>query len=243
MVKNVLITGVSGMYGRAFARYFLEWDYHVIGVDRRPQEDSYINSYAYHYRHIQQDIRFWRQQEYPQADIVFNNAAVGDGATDDEVIQTNLTSAIRISKHYAAFGAETIVNVCSDHAFYDSRGHDTYAAGKRGLVHFTQIASRQWPDTRWQALCPGNTHNPNNPIVENEHLPPWFFVDVGRVLQDCLRGIERRKVIVISGTHAKLVCAVHRHFGGKTFLRAYNATRAYFQTFPQDVSPRRKDVK
>ena len=156
---KILITGTSQGIGKAIAEYFLSRSHTVIGIDRQSASIA-DNSYV----HYQCNIRDWDSlPDIDDVDILINNA----GTQNEEDIDTNLKSLIRITEKYGVRkGIRSILNIGS------ASGHTgaefpEYCASKGGVIAYTKnVALRV---SQFGATCnsldPGGVLTPLNDCV------------------------------------------------------------------------------
>ena len=87
---KILITGSSKGIGLAVAKFFIEKNYEVIGIDKLPSSISDIR-----YTHYQVDVR--NKEALPSLkgiNYIFNNA----GVQNEDDIEVNLVGAINIAE-------------------------------------------------------------------------------------------------------------------------------------------------
>lgn len=159
---KILITGTSQGIGKAIAEYFLSRSHTVIGIDRQSASIA-DNSYV----HYQCNIRDWDSlPDIDDVDILINNA----GTQNEEDIDTNLKSLIRITEKYGVRkGIRSILNIGS------ASGHTgaefpEYCASKGGVIAYTKnVALRV---SQFGATCnsldPGGVLTPLNDCVVND---------------------------------------------------------------------------
>jgi uncharacterized protein len=102
-------------------------------------------------------------------------------------------------------GAGYLVNVSSVSGFSLSAGGASYCATKTWMNSFTEglavdlVAARS--AVRVQALCPGFTLTEFHDVLgmNRGHIPSFLWMQPREVVEESLRGLERRKVIVIPG--------------------------------------------
>ena len=166
---KILITGTSQGIGKAIAEYFLSRSHTVIGIDRQSASIA-DNSYVHH----QRNIRDWDSlPDIDDVDILINNA----GTQNEEDIDTNLKSLIRITEKYGVRkGIRSILNIGS------ASGHTgaefpEYCASKGGVIAYTKnVALRV---SQFGATCnsldPGGVLTPLNDCVVND---PQFWNEI-----------------------------------------------------------------
>jgi short-subunit dehydrogenase len=106
-----------------------------------------------------------------------------------------------------------VINVSSVAAFGSSPQNVSYHATKAWMNAFTQglateLAGRSSPVTV-QALCPGFTLSEFHDVLgmERATLPSWLWMTADFVVEQSLRGFDRRKLIVVPGWRYKAVVA------------------------------------
>lgn len=106
-----------------------------------------------------------------------------------------------------------VINVSSVAAFGASPQNVSYCATKTWMNMFTEglaleLAAQDSPVTV-QALCPGYTLSEFHDVVkvDRSRIPSSWWMTADSVVEESLRGFERRKAIVIPGWRYKLVVA------------------------------------
>ena len=177
--KYMLITGAAGGIGRATVNLFAERDWRVIGVDRQPFGDGFLEGGQF----IQADISEPSQLEaiFEQAkgftdtlDALINNAALQitkpliETTVEewDAVMSSNLRSVFLGAKLayplLKARGGGAIVNVSSVHAVATSKNIAAYAASKGGMLALTRAMAIEFApeNVRVNAILPGAVDTP-----------------------------------------------------------------------------------
>ncbi len=172
MRRVALITGVSGGIGTAAARAFYQSDWHVIGIDRRENNEL---PWVSHF--IKADLS---ESETPQhiakeiltnegrIDALINNAAIQvcKSLLETSLEEWEMTMSSNVRAAYLLVKSTypllkksrgAIVNICSVHAFATSIGIAAYATSKGALLALTRaIALELAADgIRANAILPG----------------------------------------------------------------------------------------
>jgi NAD(P)-dependent dehydrogenase (short-subunit alcohol dehydrogenase family) len=177
--KWVLVSGAAGGIGSATVKVFKEHGWNVVAVDRKPFNETELESVKY----VQADISnpdelefiYKKTREYTtKLDVVVNNAGIQvakpivDTSVEewDMVMASNLRSVFLGAKlaHplLRAAGGGAIVNMSSVHAVATSANIAAYAASKGGLLALTRAMAIEFaPDNiRVNAVLPGAVDTP-----------------------------------------------------------------------------------
>jgi short-subunit dehydrogenase len=153
-------------------------------------------------------------------DLLVNNAGFGhpgaflDVPVDEELrmLKVHCEAVLRLT--LAALpgmkvrGHGAVVNVSSAAAFF-TRG--TYGASKAWVLSFSRAVAAEvcHPRVRVMALCPGfvrtEFHSRAGIDVGNRRGP--FWLEAGRVVEDCLTDLARGKVVSVPSPQYKAVVA------------------------------------
>lgn len=102
-------------------------------------------------------------------------------------------------------GAGAVINVASVAAFARSSFNTSYCATKSWMTVFTEGLHLELREMRSavqvQALCPGFTNSEFHDVlgVDRKGIASWLWMKAEDVVEESLRGIERRKWLVIPG--------------------------------------------
>ena len=110
-----------------------------------------------------------------------------------------------------------IINVSSVAAFSQSEGNVSYCATKAWMNSFTEGLDLELrgagSSIRVQALCPGFTvtefHNTMG--MDRNLIPRFLWMPPDSIVDASLRGLDRRRVIVVPGWKYKLAAGLLRH--------------------------------
>lgn len=153
------------------------------------------------------------QKRELQIDMLVNNAGFGsmgdfarlDLAHEIEIIDLNVKSLVELTHRFLVPMREqrqgTIINVASTAAFQAVPFMATYAATKAFVLSFSEaIAEENRPHgIHVMALCPGVTDT-NFFAASNIERPPMRTVQTPEEVVDAaLRGLPRKKSVVVSG--------------------------------------------
>jgi short-subunit dehydrogenase len=130
------------------------------------------------------------------------------------VVATTVLTHAALSNLFPRGAAGTgVINVSSVAAFGSSPQNVSYHATKAWMNAFTEglateLAGRGSPVTM-QALCPGFTLSEFHDVLgmERRTIPSSLWMTADFVVEESLRGFDRRKLIVIPGWRYKLLVA------------------------------------
>ena len=164
---NVLITGTSSGIGNATAIKFLNNGYTVLGIDRLSMPSN-LTKYD-NYIHYTFDI----SKKLPDIEVPINILINNAGTQQEDDIEVNLVSAIKVAEKYAVTPSiKSVLNVCSTSA-HNGAEFPEYCASKGGLLAYTKhLAMRiaQYGAT-CNSISPGGIITPmNEHILKDEKL-------------------------------------------------------------------------
>ncbi len=226
-MNTTLITGASSGIGAAFARKLAARGRNVLLVAR--SEDKLIalcnelgrlTSIRAQYLVLDleqpdaalQLLEETKKREF-EVDMLINNAGFGsmgdftklDLNRELEMIQLNIRALVDLTHHFLLPMRErkhgTIINVASTAGFQGVPYMATYAATKAFVLSFSEAL---WDENRQygvhvMALCPGVTET-NFFEAAGIGRPPMRTVQTAEeVVETALRGLQRKKSVVISG--------------------------------------------
>jgi len=237
-MNTTLITGASSGIGAAFARKLAKRGRNVLLVAR--SEDKLIalcneicRASGIRAQYVVMDLTEadapYRLLEETQKreltiDMLINNAGFGsmgdfeklDRARELEMVNLNVKSLVELTHRFLEPMRErrqgTIINVASTAAFQAVPFMATYAATKAFVLSFSQAL---WEENRPHgihvlALCPGVTDT-NFFAASKIGRPPMRTVQTAEEVVDAaLRGLARRKSVVITGWANWLTVEVQR---------------------------------
>jgi hypothetical protein len=110
-----------------------------------------------------------------------------------------------------------VINVSSVAAFAHSAGNVSYCSTKAWMNSFSEgldieLRSVGSP-VQVQALCPGFTVTEFHDTlgIDRKLIPGWLWMKADDVVEESLRALGKRKVIVIPGCRYKATVAIMRH--------------------------------
>ena|SRR5687767_4154016 len=226
-MNATLITGASSGIGAAFARKLAKRGRNVLLVAR--SEDKLIalcnelgRVSGIRAQYVVMDLteddapaRFLEETQKRELliDMLINNAGFGsmgdfgrlDLDRELEIVDLNIKSLVALTQRFLGPMRErrqgTIVNVASTAGFQAVPFMATYAASKAFVLSFSEAL---WEENRphgihVMALCPGVTDT-NFFAASRIDRPPMRTVQTAEEVVDAaLRGLARRKSVVISG--------------------------------------------
>lgn len=206
MKKTVMITGVAGGIGRATAKVFADVGWHVVGIDRKEEQDlpgveDFINADISKPEELE---RIFRKVENTVGHLhaLVNNAAVQickplmDTSPEewDTVMMNNLRSvflAVKLAYPLLKENDGAIINVSSVHAVATSCNIAAYAASKGALLAFTRALALEFGSegVRVNAVLPGTVDTKMlRDGLEREHV-------AGDEIEDLVRGLGEKHVM------------------------------------------------
>ena len=166
-----------------------------------------------------------RIREAADLGLLVNNAGFGtlgyffdcDAHSQEQMHRLHVLGTMRLS-HAAltnlvprALAGTGIINVSSVAAYGASPQNVSYCATKTWMNRFTEglaveLAAKSSPVVV-QALCPGFTLTEFHDTVgiERSTIPAWLWMTADFVVEESLRGFERRKLFVVPGWRYKLI--------------------------------------
>lgn len=165
----VVITGTSEGIGRATAKYFLDKDFEVHGLDiqKAPKLEPWLKRNYHH--HICDVSKKDELPDIPNVDILVNNAGVQEGSIRD--IEVNLIGLINCTEKYGIQPAiQSIMNVASVSA-HNGAEYPEYCASKGGMLAYTVNTAKRI--AQYGATCnsisPGGVYTDmNKTVIEDE---------------------------------------------------------------------------
>jgi uncharacterized protein len=171
-------------------------------------------------------------------DVLVNNAGFGLGKDfmhstledEEQLMRVLMRAPMRITKAAlpGMVGRNTgvVITVSSVAAYLN---YSTYGAAKRWALRFSETLSRQLTGTgvRAIALCPGLVHTEfhQRGKVEVGRTPQWLWLDVGRVVDECLRDLQRGKLVCIPSRRYKVLISLGRLMPPALVVAIRNVTR------------------
>ena len=156
-------------------------------------------------------------------DLLVNNAGFGtkgtfhttDYARQVEMHKLHVMAPLRLSRAVLPAmierGVGAIINVASVAGFFRSSGSVSYCATKGWMIDFSE-GLRVELDTigspvNVQALCPGFTYTEFHDIMgsDRNRIPKQLWMPAEFVVEESLKALSKRKLIVIPGWRYKLV--------------------------------------
>lgn len=233
--KLAVVTGASSGLGEVFARKLASRGYRLLLAARRedrlkalaaslgPENETVAVDLAKK-DDIEQLAR--RLEAAADLDLLVNNAGFGtkglfwetDFERQVQMHQLHVMATLRLTR--AALGrfvkqdVGAIINVASVAGFFRSRGNVSYCATKGWMLDFTEGLHLELKLARSavqvQALCPGFTYTEFHDTmgVSRRSIPKSMWMPAEFVVEESLRGLQRRKLFVIPGWRYKLLVAL-----------------------------------
>lgn len=233
-----LITGASSGIGEMFARRLAARGYDLILVARRGDRLRLLaSSLVAQTEIIEADLTLESGlqaveraiQDCPRLELLINNAGFGtlkrfwvaDLDGQEQMHRLHVMATVRLT-HSALRGMTerntgAVVNVSSVAAFGQSEGNVSYCATKAWMNAFTLGLDMELrgagSKVLVQALCPGFTYSEFHDTlgVDRKNIPGFLWLSADEVVTASLRGLERRKVIVVTGTIYRIFVAIAQH--------------------------------
>ncbi len=162
----------------------------------------------------------------PQLALLVNNAGFGTrgyfhaGALGEQERMHRLHVMATVRLTHAALnamiprGEGAVINVASVAAFARSSYNTSYCATKSWMTVFTEglhLELREMGSgVQVQALCPGFTYSEFHDVlgVDRKGIASWLWMKAEDVVEESLRGLDRRKWLVIPGLVYRVFAAV-----------------------------------
>src|SRR5579871_3331450 len=155
--------------------------------------------------------------------LLVNNAGFGshgyffqaDVAIQERMHRLHVLATVRLSHaalaNMVARGDGALINVASVAGFGQALQNVSYCSTKAWMINFTQglaieleaAASR----VQAQALCPGFTLSEFHDVLgmDRTAIPSSFWMPADFVVEESLKGLDKRKVVVVPGWRYKLI--------------------------------------
>lgn len=162
--------------------------------------------------------------------LLINNAGFGtigmfaesDFQKQLDMNRVHITATFRLCRavlpNMIANRQGAIVNVSSISAFLTGPGSVTYSATKAYLNSFSASLDAEVREhgLQVQALCPGFTRTEFHEVGDFEgfdrsEIPDWLWLSADRVVDESLRGLKKRQVVVIPGFRYRLIVRLLRN--------------------------------
>lgn len=235
--KTALITGASSGIGETFARKLATRGYDLVLVARREERLQKIAGDLAGATAIAADLATPEGigkienaiSKTEPLELLVNNAGFGtmgrfwaaDLAGQERMLDVHIRATMRLT-HFAlrgmvARGHGAVINVSSVAAFGQSAGNVSYCASKAWINSFSEGLDLELREmnspVQVQALCPGFTVTEFHDTLglDRKLIPGWMWMTADAVVEASLRGLERRKVIVVPGRGYKAATVVMTH--------------------------------
>ena len=239
-MNTTLITGASSGIGAAFARKFAALGRNVFLVARSEEKliticnelgrMSGIRAQYFALDLTQPDApaRLFEETKKRglEIDTLVNNAGFGsmgyfdklDLARELEMIQLNVAPVVDLTYRFLLAMRErkqgTIINVASTAGFQPVPFMATYAATKAFVLSFSEAL---WEENRHfgvhvMALCPGVTETNFFEAAKMDRPPMRGSQTPEEVVETAIRGLKRKKSVIISGWVNRLTVFAERFF-------------------------------
>jgi short-subunit dehydrogenase len=256
-MNTTLITGASSGIGAAFARKFAALGRNVFLVARSEEKLITICNelgrmsgiraqyFALDLTEPDAPSRLFEETRKRglEIDMLVNNAGFGsmgyfeklDLARELEMIQLNATALVDLTYRFLlpmrARKQGTIINVASTAGFQPVPFMATYAATKAFVLTFSGALSEENRPfgIHVMALCPGVTETNFFEAAKMDRPPMRGSQTPEEVVETAIRGLKRKKSVIISGWPNRLTVFAERLFPRSVVLRiAGKALRGRF---------------
>ena len=257
-MNTTLITGASSGIGAAFARKFAALGRNVFLVARSEEKliticnelgrMSGIRAQYFALDLTQPDApaRLFEETKKRglEIDMLVNNAGFGsmgyfdklDPAREVEMIQLNVTALVDLTYRFLlpmrVRKQGTIINVASTAGFQPVPFMTTYAATKAFVLSFSEALGEENRHfgVHVMALCPGVTETNFFEASKMERPPMRGSQTPEEVVETAIRGLKRKKSVIISGWPNRLTVFAERFFPRSVVLKiAGKALRGRFE--------------
>ena len=241
-MTTALVTGASSGIGAGFADRFAQLGYRLVLVARDTRRLEERATRLQDQWHVNVDVltadlgtepgcaavETRLTDERRPIDVLVNNAGFSLGVDfvrsdvddEDRMLQVLVRAPMRLTKA-ALPGMLTrdrgaIVTVSSVAGLIP---YNTYGAAKAWAVTFSQALSLQLANTgvRALALCPGlvrtEFHERNG--IDVSTVPRFMWLDVERVVDECLRDLARGKAVSIPSRRYRTLVEIGRRLPGQ----------------------------
>jgi len=246
-MNTTLITGASSGIGAAFARKFAALGRNVLLVARSEEKLITICNelgrmsgiraqyFAIDLTEPNGPARLFEETKKRglEIDTLVNNAGFGamgyfdklDLARELEMIQLNVTALVDLTNRFLLPMRDrkqgTIINVGSTAGFQPVPFMATYAATKAFVLTFSEALSEENRPfgVHVMALCPGVTETNFFEAAKMDRPPMRLSQTPEEVVETAIRGLRRRKSVIISGWPNRLTVFAERFFPRAVVLR------------------------
>ncbi len=234
-----LVTGASSGIGRAYAEKLAARRYNLVIVARDAGRLAEVAERVRGTHNVECEVlpadlvdpvqRRGVEQRLaaaPAVDLLVNNAGFGttgqfvdlDLDTEERQILLNQVALMRLTRAALPGMVErrrgAIVNVSSLAGFVPGASMATYCATKAFVTSFTEALHEELRGTgvRVQALCPGLTRTEfqHRAGVDASRAPGFLWMTAEDVVDESLRGLRRRKLVVVPGKLNRSAAALIR---------------------------------
>ena len=246
-MNTTLITGASSGIGAAFARKFAALGRNVFLVARSEEKLITICNelgrmsgiraqyFALDLTEPDAPARLFEETKKRglEIDMLVNNAGFGsmgyfdklDPAREVEMITLNVRALVDLTYRFLlpmrGRKQGTIINVASTAGFQPVPFMATYAATKAFVLTFSEAL---WEENRpfgvhVMALCPGVTETNFFEAAKMDHPPMRGSQSPEEVVETAIRGLKRKKSVIISGWPNRLTVFAERFFPRSVVLK------------------------
>ncbi len=245
-MTTALVTGASSGIGAAFADRLAQLGYHLVLVARdtdrledkatRLREQWHVDVEV-----LPADLSIEHDCATVEArlcdasrpvDMLVNNAGfslgksvvVSDVDDEERMLRVLIRAPMRLTKAalpgMLARHRGSIITVSSVAGLIP---YDSYGAAKAWALYFSEAVSLHTEGTGVQAiaLCPGLVHTEfhQRAKIDLTGVPELMWVDINRVVDECLRDLGRGKTVCIPSRRYRVLVAIGRRLPGQFAAR------------------------
>jgi short-subunit dehydrogenase len=236
-----LITGASSGIGRAFAEELANRGYDLVLVARRT---SLLQEVANSVQQrgakatvitadltLEEEVaRIGRWMTQHRIDLLVNNAGIGlygpvihtDADLERALVRLHIQVPLTLTRAalpgMIARKHGGIIQVSSTLAFFPTPYMAVYGAAKAFLLHYTEALAEELKGTgiTVTVVCPGSTQSE---FAERTGITQPHAVPAEQVVQEAIRGWERQKTVVVTGTRNRWITGLPRFLPRKAMRR------------------------
>lgn len=231
---TAFITGASSGIGAAFAWELARQGYDLVLLARREDRLQSLAEGIQHAHAVRvetfcgdlsdsADIEraARRIEQTAELSLLVNNAGFGTGGMfanlpvgpEMDMIRVHVLASVRLTRAALPGMLQRqhggIINVSSLAGLVPMPGSTTYGSTKAYLIFFSKGLAAELVNSgvRIQALCPGFTHSEFHKAMQvaTNNIPAPMWMTAQAVVDESLRGLQERRVVVIPGRINRLM--------------------------------------